>query len=149
MADPHAPPRTAPEPAALQDATWTAPSPQAIQRVVDALAFNGDGLVPAIAQDAASGLVLMMAWMNKEAVMETLSSGRVCYWSRSRQKLWRKGETSGHGQRLRAFRLDCDGDTILMQIEQKGPACHTNRLTCFSWGAGPDGVEELAPPLEV
>ena len=95
------------------------------------LKFNDDGLIPAIAQQHDSGEVLMMAWMNRDAIAETLSSGRVCYYSRSRQKLWRKGESSGQEQVLREFRWDCDADTILMLVDQKGVACHTGRRNCF------------------
>lgn len=95
--------------------------------------FNADGLVPAIAQalPEAGGTVLMMAWMNRDAVVETLTTGRVCYWSRSRQTLWRKGESSGQVQRLCDFRIDCDGDTLLLLVEQDGVACHTGRRSCF------------------
>lgn len=97
----------------------------------EVLHFNTDGLIPAIAQEAETGTVLMMAWMNAEAVAETLATGRICYWSRSRAKLWRKGQTSGHEQHLVDFRIDCDGDTILLTVTQKGPACHTGRPNCF------------------
>lgn len=100
-------------------------------QVADAIAFNGDGLVPAIAQQFDTGEVLMMAWMNAESIAETLRSGRVCYWSRSRQSLWRKGETSGQVQALKELRLDCDGDTILLHVDQTGVACHTGRRNCF------------------
>lgn len=93
--------------------------------------FDKAGLVPAIAQDAASGAVLMLAWMNAEALRLTLETGNVTYWSRSRKALWRKGETSGHYQELEAIWLDCDGDTILMRVHQSGPACHTGAPTCF------------------
>ena len=96
-----------------------------------AVAFNSDGLVPAIAQDAGTGEVLMMAWMNRETLAETLHTGRVTYWSRSRQAVWRKGETSGHTQRLVEARLDCDGDAILLKVDQTGPACHTGARSCF------------------
>ncbi|MCE8024724.1 MULTISPECIES: phosphoribosyl-AMP cyclohydrolase [Halomonadaceae] len=102
-----------------------------IERVLAEVRFNQDGLIPAIAQQHDSGEVLMMAWMNREALEETLASGRVCYWSRSRGKLWRKGESSGQQQHLRAASLDCDGDTLLLQVEQSGPACHTGRRSCF------------------
>ncbi|QOR38867.1 phosphoribosyl-AMP cyclohydrolase [Billgrantia diversa] len=102
-----------------------------LARVISAVRFNDDGLIPAIAQQHDSGEVLMMAWMNREALEETLASGRVCYWSRSRGKLWRKGETSGQQQHLRGACLDCDGDTLLLQVEQTGPACHTGRRSCF------------------
>ncbi len=95
------------------------------------LTFNPEGLIPAIAQSAATGEVLMLAWMNREAIEKTLNTGQVHYWSRSRQALWRKGETSGHTQALREFTLDCDGDTILLKVDQTGPACHTGQKTCF------------------
>tara|TARA_A100001037_G_C14899267_1_gene522054 strand:+ start:325 stop:720 length:396 start_codon:yes stop_codon:yes gene_type:complete len=95
------------------------------------IGFNDDGLVPAIAQDIKSKEVLMMAWMNQKAIQTTLKEGMVCYWSRSRNKLWRKGETSNHFQKLVEMRLDCDGDTVLLLVEQTGPACHTNRPSCF------------------
>ena len=110
------------------------------------LKFTDDGLVPAIAQDADSGEVLMMAWMNSQAVRRTLETGRVTYWSRSRQAFWVKGETSGHVQELVDFRVDCDRDCLLVQVRQTGPACHTNRRTCF-YTAVRDGqeVELMAP----
>ena len=98
---------------------------------VEELAFNRDGLIPAIAQDANSKEVLMMAWMNAEAVKLTLQTGRVTYWSRSRQAMWVKGETSGHIQKLVEFRIDCDRDCLLLLIDQTGPACHTSRRSCF------------------
>ncbi|MDQ7011425.1 MAG: phosphoribosyl-AMP cyclohydrolase [Mariprofundaceae bacterium] len=93
--------------------------------------FNAHGLIPAIAQDAASGRVLMLAWMNREAFERTLATGFAHYYSRSRKKLWKKGETSGHVQKIVDMYLDCDGDTLLLNIEQTGPACHTNRKSCF------------------
>ena len=94
--------------------------------------WNADGLVPAIAQDAASGQVLMLAWMNRDALRATLDSGEAVYWSRSRSKLWRKGEESGHVQKVREVRLDCDGDALLLRVEQLGGiACHTGRQHCF------------------
>ncbi|MCE2516354.1 MAG: phosphoribosyl-AMP cyclohydrolase [Alphaproteobacteria bacterium] len=93
--------------------------------------YNADGLVPAIAQCVATGDVLMMAWMNAESLALTLSTGRVTYYSRSRQELWEKGLTSGHVQKLVSARIDCDGDTILLQVEQTGAACHTGERTCF------------------
>ena len=99
--------------------------------VLDALPWNADGLLPAIAQQFDTKEVLMLAWMNRDALAETLEKGRVCYWSRSRQALWRKGETSGQVQMLRELRLDCDGDTILLKVDQTGPACHTGRRDCF------------------
>jgi phosphoribosyl-AMP cyclohydrolase len=109
-----------------------------------ALSFNADGLVPAIAQQFDTGEVLMMAWMNREAVAETLATGRVCYYSRSRKGLWRKGETSGQQQRLVEFLIDCDGDTILVKVDQDGVACHTGRRTCFYTAARPEGLVEVA-----
>ena len=99
--------------------------------LADVVRFNADGLIPAIAQDADNGQILMMAWMNAEALAETLRGGQVCYWSRSRGALWRKGETSGHVQELVDLSIDCDGDTILMQVHQTGAACHTHRRSCF------------------
>lgn len=113
---------------------------------IDDILFNADGLVPAIAQQHDSGEVLMMAWMNRASIEETLATGQVCYWSRSRQSFWRKGESSGHRQKLVEFRYDCDGDTILLLVEQDGPACHTNRRSCF-YRAVRDGeaVEIMAP----
>ncbi|MGJ3258838.1 MAG: phosphoribosyl-AMP cyclohydrolase [Rhodospirillales bacterium] len=101
------------------------------EKIVSELAFDDDGLIPAIAQQADTGEVLMMAWMNADAVRETLTTGRVCYWSRSRGALWRKGETSGQVQELREFRWDCDSDTVLLQVDQTGVACHTGRRSCF------------------
>lgn len=110
------------------------------------LKFNEAGLIPAIAQDESSGEVLMMAWMNAEAVDKTLSSGRVTYWSRSRQAFWVKGESSGHVQELVDFRVDCDRDCLLVVVRQTGPACHTNRRSCF-YTAVRDGAEvELMAP---
>jgi phosphoribosyl-AMP cyclohydrolase len=94
--------------------------------------WSDDGLVPAIAQDASSGRVLMVAWMDREALRRTVQSGEAVYWSRSRKKLWHKGEESGHTQKVQEIRLDCDGDVLLLQIEQKGGiACHTGRESCF------------------
>ncbi|MEO3415334.1 phosphoribosyl-AMP cyclohydrolase [Roseovarius sp. CAU 1744] len=104
------------------------------------LTFDAAGLIPAIAQDAENGDVLMMAWMNAEAVARTLETGRVTYWSRSRQQFWIKGETSGHVQELVEMRVDCDRDCLLLAIRQTGPACHTNRRSCF-YTAIRDGVE--------
>ena len=96
-----------------------------------AVSYDANGLVPAIAQDAHSDDVLMMAWMNAESLRVTLETGEVTYWSRSRAKLWRKGETSGHTQRLIEAYVDCDGDTLLLKVEQIGPACHTGQPVCF------------------
>ncbi len=101
-------------------------------QILDAVRWNGDGLVAAIAQEQDTGRVLMMAWMNREALALTLKEGRAVYWSRSRDKLWRKGEESGHVQKLKEIRIDCDADTVLMQVEQVGGiACHTGRHSCF------------------
>ncbi len=102
-----------------------------LQAVVDNLPWNSQGLINAIAQQYDSGEVLMVAWMNKEALLETISTNRACYWSRSRQCLWRKGETSGHTQQVKTIRLDCDGDAVLLKVDQKGAACHTGRKSCF------------------
>ncbi len=99
--------------------------------ILDAIVFDGDGLVPTIAQQEGSGEVLMMAWMDADAVRETLATGEVCYWSRSRGRLWRKGETSEQTQKLVEMRLDCDGDTLLLVVDQKGVGCHTGRRNCF------------------
>ena len=99
--------------------------------LIDAVTFDSAGLVPAVAQDAKSGEVLMLAWMNRDALKRTLETGDVTYWSRSRKGLWRKGATSGHTQRLIEAYVDCDGDTILLKVEQVGPACHTGAPTCF------------------
>lgn len=99
---------------------------------LDEVAWNADGLVPAVAQDAASGEVLMVAWMNREALARTVASGEATYWSRSRKALWRKGETSGHAQKVLEVRLDCDADTIVLSVESvAGVACHTGRRRCF------------------
>jgi phosphoribosyl-AMP cyclohydrolase len=101
------------------------------EAVLDQVVFDAQGLVPAIAQQHDTGEVLMLAWMSREALAETLRTGRVCYWSRSRGRLWRKGETSGQVQRLVELRLDCDGDTLLLLVDQTGVACHTGRRNCF------------------
>lgn len=102
-----------------------------VVRAIDGIVFDKDGLVPAIAQQHDSGEVLMLAWMNRAAIEETLTTGRVCYFSRSRQSLWRKGETSGQAQRLVEFRIDCDNDCLLLMVDQSGVACHTGRRSCF------------------
>lgn len=102
-----------------------------LTQVCDQLAFNSQGLIPVITQDAVSGAVLMFAWMNRQALDQTLSTGRMVYWSRSRQELWEKGATSGHTQELVSMSFDCDGDAILCRIKQKGAACHTGRADCF------------------
>jgi len=100
-------------------------------KIIEEISFNGQGLVPAIAQDYKTGEVLMMAWMNEDSIIETLSKKQICYFSRSRNKLWRKGESSGQIQKLKEFIIDCDGDTILLKVEQNGVACHTGRRNCF------------------
>ncbi len=110
-----------------------------------ALRFDDDGLVPAIAQQHDSGEILMMAWMNREALAETLATGRICYWSRSRGQLWRKGETSGQVQRLVELRIDCDGDTLVLQVDQTGVACHTGRRSCFYRTLADGRLEEILP----
>ena len=112
----------------------------------ETLVYNDAGLIPAIAQDAETGEVLMMAWMNAEAVRQTLRSRQVTYWSRSRQAFWVKGETSGHVQRLVDFRLDCDRDCLLVTVNQTGPACHTNRRSCFYRAVRNDTETELMAP---
>ncbi len=107
------------------------PKPQN-KALLEAVAWNEQGLVPVIAQEVGSGDVLMMAWMNRDALLETLRLGEAVYWTRSRQKLWHKGEESGHTQKVKEIRLDCDGDTILLLVEQKdGIACHTGEHSCF------------------
>ncbi|WP_300018940.1 phosphoribosyl-AMP cyclohydrolase [uncultured Roseobacter sp.] len=113
----------------------------------DSLRYDEAGLIPAIAQDADNGEVLMMAWMNRESVMQTLTTGKVTYWSRSRQAFWVKGETSGHHQTLVDMRVDCDRDCLLMQVRQVGAACHTGRRSCFYTGLSEAGEVELSQPL--
>jgi phosphoribosyl-AMP cyclohydrolase len=119
-------------------------STAAADAALRAIAFDAEGLVPAIAQQHDTGEVLMMAWMNRDAVRETLTTNRVCYWSRSRKALWRKGETSGQFQRLVDLRIDCDGDTLLLLVDQVGVACHTGKRRCFFRRAGDAGLEEVA-----
>ena len=118
-------------------------------RVMLPIRFDADGLVPAIAQQHDTGEVLMLAWMNREAVDETLATQRICYWSRSRQRLWRKGETSGQTQRLVELRYDCDADALLLLVDQTGAACHTGRRSCFytAWRDG-NPVEVAAPIVD-
>ena len=114
----------------------------------ESLKFNSDGLIPAIAQEEQTGEVLMLAWMNAEAIRATPDTRRVTYWSRSRQQLWRKGETSGHVQQLVEMRLDCDRDCLLAVVRQTGPACHTGRRNCF-FTAIRDGAEtEILAPMD-
>ncbi len=112
-----------------------------------AIRFNTDGLIPAISQDANTGEVLMMAWMNRQAVEDTLRTGYAHYYSRSRQRQWKKGESSGHVQQVRSIHLDCDGDTLLLKIEQTGAACHTMRRSCFYRQWRNDGWQVTEEPL--
>ena len=119
-----------------------APDPL-IQHVV----FDAAGLVPVIAQQHDTGEILMVAWMNRDALVETLATGRMCYWSRSRQALWRKGESSGHVQRLVELRVDCDGDALLLLVDQYGVACHTGRRSCFFRAVRGDDLVTIAEPL--
>ena len=105
------------------------------------------GLVPVVAQDAASGQVLMLAWMNREAFQETLKTGWACYFSRSRNKLWRKGEESGHQQKVRQILIDCDADTVLLQVDQKGAACHEGYRTCFYRSIDQEETKIIEPRL--
>ena len=120
----------------------------AADAVLDALTFDEAGLIPAIAQQHDTGEVLMVAWMNRDAILETLRTGQVVYWSRSRKALWRKGETSGQTQTLKDFRIDCDGDTLLLLVDQKGVACHTGRRNCF-YRAVRDGRIETIADVEI
>jgi phosphoribosyl-AMP cyclohydrolase len=124
----------------------TAAVTETIERAVAEIRFDHDGLVPAVAQQHDTGEILMVAWMNRDAVRATLAEGRACYWSRSRARLWRKGETSGQIQLLRELRLDCDGDTVLLLVDQHGVACHTGRRSCFfrAWRDG--GWTVIAEP---
>jgi phosphoribosyl-AMP cyclohydrolase len=118
-----------------------------VDELIASIKFDANGLVPAIAQQHDTGEILMMAWMNRAAVEETVATGAVCYWSRSRKALWRKGERSGQAQRLVELRVDCDGDTLLLLVEQSGVASHTGRRTCF-FRAWRDGrLETIAEPL--
>ena len=116
-------------------------------KILASLRFDGAGLVAAVAQQHDTGEVLMLAWMNRESVEETLASGRVCYWSRSRNALWRKGETSGQTQRLVEMRLDCDGDAVLLLVDQVGVACHTGRRSCFYTAVRDGSPIEISAPL--
>lgn len=115
--------------------------------VLARLRRNADGLIPAIAQQHDTGEVLMMAWMNDAALDETLTTGRVCYFSRSRGRLWRKGERSGQVQHLKGLYIDCDGDTLLLRVDQTGPACHTGRSNCFFLRVDGDEVVVTANPI--
>ncbi|MBN08698.1 MAG: phosphoribosyl-AMP cyclohydrolase [Rhodospirillaceae bacterium] len=115
-----------------------------LNRLLNELSFDANGLIPAIAQQFDSGEVLMMAWMNKEAVKATLTENRGVYWSRSRNSLWRKGESSGQIQQLKEFRWDCDRDTILLLVDQTGVACHTGRRNCFYFAIRGDEVTTIS-----
>lgn len=122
-------------------------SDETVGVVLGELTFDAQGLVPAIAQQHDTGEVLTLAWMNRDAIAETLKTGQTCYWSRSRKKLWRKGESSGQVQRLVEFRYDCDNDAVLLMVDQKGVACHTGRRTCFFRAVRGDKVETIAEVL--
>ena len=118
-----------------------------LQEALDNLKLTDGGLIAAIAQQHDTGEVLMMAWMNREALEETLATGRVCYFSRSRKKLWRKGESSGQVQMLKELRIDCDADTVLVKVDQTGSACHTGRRDCFYWKADANNVTIDKTPI--
>ena len=119
-----------------------------METLLSAVAFDRDGLVPAIAQQHDTGEVLMVAWMHRDTIKETVRTGRVCYWSRSRAALWRKGETSGQIQRLVELRIDCDGDTLLLLVDQTGVACHTGRRSCL-YRAWRNGTLETIADVEI
>lgn len=114
---------------------------ETVEQIISSFTYNENKLIPAIAQQYDTKEVLMMAWMTKDSLIETLKTKQVCYWSRSRQELWRKGETSGHRQTLKDLFFDCDQDTILLFVDQKGPACHTNRRSCFYHKINGDKVD--------
>lgn len=118
-----------------------------IEKILQYVKFDDDGLIPAIAQQYDTSEILMMAWMNEKSLKETLLTGRVCYFSRSRGKIWRKGESSGQMQTLMDAFIDCDGDTILLKINQKGVACHTGRRSCFYRELTPKGLQSISKPL--
>lgn len=118
-------------------------------RLLDNVCFNDDGFICAIAQDHTTKTVLMVAWMNRAALEQTLETGNVVYYSRSRKALWRKGETSGQTQQLIDIRIDCDKDAILLDVVQAGVACHTGRKSCFSWAPSRDGAWEPVEPVEI
>ena len=128
-----------------QPATQPA-TPPAASGLLSRLRFDRNGLIACIAQQHDTGEVLMLAWMNRDAVAETVATGRVTYWSRSRGALWRKGDSSGQVQRLVELRLDCDGDALLALVDQHGVACHTGRRSCFSWALRDGAVTEIAAP---
>lgn len=116
------------------------------EQVIDRLKFNEAGLIPAVAQQFDTGEMLMLAWMNADAIRETLTTGRACYYSRSRGTLWRKGETSGQTQALKEFRFDCDEDTVLLLVDQIGVACHTGRHNCFFHAVRDGDIQVIAEP---
>jgi phosphoribosyl-AMP cyclohydrolase len=122
-------------------------SEMATRAVLDQVRFDANGLVPAIAQQHDTGEVLMLAWLNRDSLIETLATGHVCYYSRSRKALWRKGETSGQTQDLIELRIDCDGDTLLLLVDQEGVACHTGRRSCFFRALRDGSLVEIALPL--
>jgi len=117
-------------------------------KFIDQLKFTDDGLIPAIIQDAASGRVLMMAWMNRASVEKTVETGKTWFWSRSRNKFWMKGESSGHTQNVKDIAFDCDGDTLLIQVEQSGAACHEGYRSCFYRSATDAGFKTTEPQLK-
>ena len=129
----------------MPDRVATTYPASAIEAMLAEIRFDSQGLVPAIAQQHDSGEVLMMAWMDRDAVVETMQSGRACYWSRSRKAPWRKGDTSGHIQTVIDFRVDCDGDTVLLLVDQTGVACHTGRHNCFFRAIRGGKLEAIAP----
>ena len=120
----------------------------ALRDVLDALHFSADGLIPAIAQQHDTGEVVMVGYMNRATLEETLTTGRVCYYSRSRNRVWRKGEESGNVQMLRDLRIDCDGDALLLAVDQRGPACHTGQRSCFYLKVDGDRVVVTDVPLQ-
>ncbi len=136
-----------PSPPAYAPPAYAPPSGAARDSLLDAVRFDANGLVACIAQQHDSGEVLMMAWMNRQAVEETLTTGRVCYYSRSRKGLWRKGESSGQLQHLVELRVDCDGDTLLALVHQLGVACHTGRRNCFYRAIRDGELTTIAEPL--
>jgi phosphoribosyl-AMP cyclohydrolase len=123
-------------------------SAEIIERIIDGLTFDQAGLIPTIAQQFDSGEVLMLAWMNRDAISASLTEGRAVYWSRSRAALWRKGETSGQTQELKEMRWDCDADTILLLVDQTGVACHTGRRNCF-FNALRDGEVQVIAEIDI
>ena len=125
----------------------SAPSPSAATALLPALKFDRDGLVAAVAQQHDTGEVLMLAWMNRDAIDATLTTGQATYFSRSRKKLWRKGETSGQTQRLVELRVDCDGDAVLVLVDQTGAACHTGTRSCFFRAVRGRKLEKIAEPI--